>query len=113
MDLDNDGLKDILSIGKARAAQDESNNGLTILRQSKLCRFDEVDYPVGIGPEPDGLSILTSDLNRDGHLDQVVVSRSGEVKIYYNNAKYNNWMGIRVRGRDDRSTLGSKVVLRL
>lgn len=111
-DLDNDGLKDIVAIGRAQP-ENPGAGGLTILRQTRLCRFNEIDHPVGIELKFEGLSTLISDLNRDGHLDQVIVGRSGEVKVFYNKAKYNNWMGIRIRGRDDRTTLGSRVVLRL
>ncbi len=98
-DMDGDGLLDIV-----RSAADWS-------WQRRPGQFDAVRFKYPPQPPGNSARVQVADLDRDGTSDALVVEPDGRVRTFANTHP-RQWLAVRLRGRQDRSTLGARVTVR-
>lgn len=107
IDFDADGYADIAASGA-----DQSNGG-RYLRNNRVSKtFGDVTKAAPAA-DRDVASILTADVDRDGFSDQLLITRGGKYSLLLNGTENTNWLGVRLRGRDERAVAGTRVVLRM
>lgn len=103
-DADNDGLLDLLTTG--------TRGGPMLFRQQAPGVFRDVSATVGFGGAA-AVSTLAADVNRDGYVDIVSIPVREPVRVLINQKEANHWLGVRLRARDNATTLGARVVVTL
>ncbi len=115
LDMDNDGRLDLSLVGNSirwPLSRFLPHPG-RLFYQYQRGAFVDVAVAAGAANAHYGTSPVIADLNRDGFPDLVLVNRKGPVRVLINRGNRNHWLGIRLRGRDNASTLGTRVVLHL
>ena len=81
------------------------------LRQVQPGHFKRLRFGFSEGVDaPDGHSVI-ADFDRDGFADQLIVGSDGSLALFGNEYKQNHWVAVRLRGHQNRSTLGARVKL--
>jgi len=107
VDFDADGYMDIAASGMA------ASDGGRYLRNNRVTKiFDDVSSAAPAA-DKDLASIVTADVDRDGFSDQLHITRGGKLALMRNGTEKTNWLGVRLRGRDERAVAGARVVLRM
>jgi hypothetical protein len=115
LDFDNDGRLDLYLVGNANGwllSKWFPQPG-RLFRQKAPGQFVDVAAAAGAGNTHVGTSPIAADLNRDGFVDLLVVNRLGPVQMLINQGDDNHWLGVRLRAREQASTFGARVEVRL
>jgi hypothetical protein len=123
VDVDNDGLLDVLSVnGAVQMAQPFARQGdpfpldqpLQLLRNAGGGRFEDVTAKAGsvLASEIVGRGAAFGDVDNDGDVDVLVATNNGVMKLLVNqvgNARH--WLGLRMVTREGRDALGARAAL--
>ncbi len=108
-DFDADGYVDIA----VASPRDANKNAGRYLRNNRaMRRFDDVSEGAP-AMDLDLAGFVVADVDRDGFSDQVLMTRGGQFKMVLNGTTRTNWLGVRLRGRDERTVSGAEIVLRM
>lgn len=102
LDVNNDGYRDLLHNGGAP--------GQVLVGGAKGFTHRQLGLPSADGRQA---AWLVADFNRDGYSDVIAVSDRGEVNYWQWPRGHHHWLGVNLRGRDHRSPMGAKVVLKM
>ncbi|HKE05284.1 MAG TPA: FG-GAP-like repeat-containing protein, partial [Blastocatellia bacterium] len=104
LDLDNDGLLDVLALGRG--------GGLMIKRNAGNDFVDFGRFPADFKPA-DLRALATGDINGDGAIDILTIDSKGAVVALQNEGAGKNYVALKLTGKtSNRSAVGTKAELR-
>ncbi len=123
VDVDNDGLLDVLSVnGAVQMAQPFARQGdafpldqpMQLLRNAGRGRFEDVTARAGpvFASEAVGRGAAFGDVDNDGDVDVLVATNNGVLKLLVNQVgNGRHWVGLRLVSPEGRDALGTRAAL--